>query len=204
MPPASHDFRYPAVVLVDLQNAFFRKPPLAGMKPGIVGNCNRLLQAARARHAPIFNVRTEHKADRSTWTLKMLEDGQGYLFEGTREAANLPELHLEGGIEIIKRRDSAFWNTELATQLLQHRVTSLVIAGVSSQTCVAATASDAFSANLCVAVAKDAIASDDPDFEDRTLKFLHEQHRQLVADTAYLVDLIATANHPPSQRKDTP
>lgn len=191
MPESSQDLSHPALLLIDLQNAFFESAPLAEARGQLTKNCNRLLQAARANGVPIFNVRTEHKRDRSTWTLKMLEDQQGYLFEGTEQVRNLEELELEGSIEIIKRRDSAFWNTELITQLLRHRVTSLIIAGVSSQTCVDATASDAFSANLVVAVAKDAVASEDPEFEEHTLKFLREQHRQLVTETDQLVQRLS-------------
>lgn len=193
MATSSRDFTHPALVLIDLQNGFFESPGLAEKRAEITANCNRLVRAARDASVPVFNVRTEHKKDGSTWTIKMLEDDQGYLFEGTEQAANLAELDAAGSIEIIKRRDSAFWNTELLTGLLRHRVTSLVLAGVSSPTCVASTAADAFAANLAVAVAHDAVTSEDEDFERNTLKFMREQHRQLVESTAQLVRRITAA-----------
>ncbi|WP_434923218.1 cysteine hydrolase family protein [Glutamicibacter sp. PAEs-4] len=87
------------------------------------------------------------------------EDARGWpglLFEGTAKAGYLEELELAGAIEVVKRRDSAFWNTELTTLLLQRRASSLVLAGVATDTCIRATASDAFAANLPVAVATDA------------------------------------------------
>lgn len=194
MTQLSGDFRHPALLLIDLQNAFFETEELAAKRDQVVANCNRLIAAAREAGAPVINARTVHKRDGSTWTLKMLEDEQGYLFEGTEQAENLSELDLDGAISIIKRRDSVFWNTELLTQLLQHRVTSLIMAGVSSHTCVAATASDAFAANLAVVVATDAVASEDPDFEDVTLKLLREQHRQRLAETSSIVRLLQVSH----------
>jgi len=192
MAGATADFSRPALLLIDLQNAFFETEELAACRERIVANCNRLIRAARQASLPVLNVHTVHKRDKSTWTLNMLEDDQGFLFEGTEQAENLAELDLDGSIGIVKRRDSAFWNTELITQLLQHRANSVILAGVSSQTCIAATAADAFAANLPVAVAVDAVASEDADFEENTLKFMEDQHRQKLEKTE---SLISTMSH---------
>ncbi|ALQ29504.1 cysteine hydrolase [Arthrobacter sp. YC-RL1] len=177
----------PALLLIDMQEGFFETEDLAQHRARLASACNKLAAAARKAGLPVIAVRTVHKKDKSTWTLKMLEDDQGYLFEGTGQARILPELDLAGSIELIKRRDSAFWATELLTLLLQHRVASLILAGVSSETCIAATATDAFSANLPVFLARDALASADPDFEDVTLKFLEEHYRQRILSSEQLI-----------------
>ncbi len=117
----------------------------------------------------------------------MLEDDQGYLFENTKQVANLEELDIEGSVEVVKRRDSAFWNTEMLTILLRHRISSLILAGVSSETCVSATATDAFAANLEVVLACDALAAEDESFEEMTLKFLNAQYRQELRKTKEVV-----------------
>lgn len=184
---ATGSLHNPALLLIDMQMGFFEAEELAQHRARLVSSCNQLIAAARDAGAPIIAVRTVHKEDKSTWTLKMLEDDQGYLFEGTGQARILPELDLEGSIELIKRRDSAFWATELLTLLLQHRVASLILSGVSSETCIAATATDAFSANLPVFLARDALASADPDFEDVTLKFLEDHYRQRILTTEQLI-----------------
>lgn len=183
---ATGSLQSPALLLIDMQEGFFETGELAQHRARLVSSCNKLTAAARDAGAPVIAVRTVHKKDKSTWTLKMLEDNQGYLFEGTDQTRILPELDLEGSIELIKRRDSAFWATELLTLLLQHRVASLILAGVSSETCIAATATDAFSANLPVFLARDALASADPDFEDVTLKFLEEHYRQRILTSGQL------------------
>lgn len=43
---------------------------------------------------PVINVRTEHKRDRSTWTLNMLADNKGFAFEGDLDAQYLPVLDM--------------------------------------------------------------------------------------------------------------
>lgn len=190
---ATSDFSHPVLLLIDLQEGFFESGPLAAARGQLAANCNQLVAAARAARIEVINVRTVHKQDRSTWTLKMLEDEQGYLFEGTGQAQNLAELDLAGSIEIIKHRDSAFWNTELLTQLLRCRASSIALAGVSSETCISATAADAFSANLPVALATDAVASADPDFDSTTLDFMRSQHRQKLLSANELCAVFAVA-----------
>lgn len=74
------------------------------------------------------------------------------------------------------------------TIALQHRIGSLVLAGVSSETCISATATDAFAANLPVFLARDALASEDDDFEQMTLEYLTSQYRQVVKDTRDIVE----------------
>lgn len=95
----------------------------------------------------------------------MLEDDQGFLLEGTVQARNLNELDLSPAVEVIKYRDSAFWQTGLDGLLHFHRIRTLILAGVASDSRVAATAADAFAANYRVAVATQAVACADPDFE---------------------------------------
>lgn len=185
---STSDFSHPALLLIDLQQGFFEDPVFARARSEVAANCNRLAAAASGAGVPVISVRTVHKQDKSTWTLKMLEDDQGYLFEGTAKAAYLEELEVAGAIEVIKRRDSAFWNTELATLLLQRRVSSLVLAGVSTDTCIQATAADAFSANLPVAVATDASASPDPHAQRIALDSMNTQHRQKLMATEELVN----------------
>lgn len=186
---STSDFRHPALLLIDLQRGFFADPGLTAWRQQITANCNRLAAVAARAGVPVISVRTVHKEDKSTWTLKMLEDGQGYLFEGTAKAGYLEELELAGAIEVVKRRDSAFWNTELTTLLLQRRASSLVLAGVATDTCIRATASDAFAANLPVAVATDACASPDLQARQNALEYMSTQHRQKLMATEEIISL---------------
>ncbi|GAA1499263.1 hypothetical protein GCM10009628_42680 [Paeniglutamicibacter kerguelensis] len=120
----------------------------------------------------------------------MLEDDQGFLFEGTPQTYNLSGLDTKDSIEVIKHRDSSFWGTDLLQQLRRHHIDSLVLAGVSSHTCIASTAADAYAANLRVALAVEAMASTDPEFENTTLKLLEQEYRQKPETTAALLEQV--------------
>ncbi len=169
-----------------MQNAFFEDPGL-GHRESVLQHCNELAALARSTGMPIFNIRTEHAQDKSTWTLSMLEDDQGFLFTGSDQARNLTGLDLSGATEIIKRRDSAFWRTGLSEQLADPGVEEVLIAGASTHTCIASTAADAHAANLRAWPVADAIASEDPGFASATLGLLQKEYRQKVVTTQSLV-----------------
>ncbi|MFL4476028.1 cysteine hydrolase family protein [Paeniglutamicibacter sp. MACA_103] len=176
-----------ALLIIDMQNAFFEDPILARLREPLVRHCNELTGLARALGMPVFNIRTEHARDKSTWTLSMLDDDQGFLFEGSEQARNLAGLDVEDAVEIIKRRDSAFWRTDLSERLRRGGVESVLVAGVSSHTCIASTAADAYADDVRAWLVSDAIASSDPDFEESTLKLLQAEYRQGIVSTASLL-----------------
>lgn len=176
-----------ALLIVDMQNAFFEDPILDGHRESLVRHCNELSALARSLGMPVFNIRTEHARDKSTWTLSMLDDDRGFLFEGSDQAQNLPGLDVGEATEIVKRRDSSFWRTDLSEHLRRRGVGSVLIAGVSSHTCIASTAADAYADDLRAWLVADAIASHDPDFERSTLELLQSEYRQGIVTTQALL-----------------
>lgn len=128
----------------------------------------------------MFLVRTMHSADRSTWSLNMLEDGEGMTIEddpGSDPVAILAADHL---IEVHKTRDSAFFATELQAQLESRSVRSFALCGVSTESCIAATSADAYARDFQVALVDRATASIDDVLHDHTLRLLSDQYRQPV------------------------
>lgn len=67
-----------ALLLVDLQNAFFNEEGLDTQEQELTAAANRLSQAAIEAELPVFVVTTVHSRDTSTWTLNMLEAGEGF------------------------------------------------------------------------------------------------------------------------------
>lgn len=67
-----------------MQEAYFESPALEDHRAAVVERCSVAIDWARDLGLPIITIRTEHRADRSTWTLTMLEDDQGMLFQGRR------------------------------------------------------------------------------------------------------------------------
>ncbi|WP_138445209.1 cysteine hydrolase family protein [Sinomonas susongensis] len=167
-----------ALLVIDMENAFFENAALAAQRDRLVGACNELIAAARESDARILLLRTEHERDRSTWTLSMLDDEQGFAFHGTEQAELLPELDTAGLPQLVKRRDSAFWGTDLFQRLHTWEVEQLLLAGVSTHLCLAQTASDAYAHNFRVAFAGDAMGAESPDRADAMLDVLLKEYRQ--------------------------
>lgn len=139
LPPAD------ALVVVDVQRAFVEG---AGAVPEAV----RLLRAVdalldRARRAGALVVHLQNDGppgapdEVGTW---------GW------ELARVP---VEGEVLIRKLRDSGFDGTDLEEVLARHHASCLVVAGVQSEMCVAATAREALAKGLRVVLPRDAHAS---------------------------------------------
>lgn len=173
-----------ALIVVDMQKAYFANEALERQRERLTATCNQLITSALDHAVPVFLLRTEHTRTRETWTLNMLDDDQGYLFAGDDDAAYVDGLETRGCTEVVKTRDSGFWQTDLLARLRQLSVDTVVLAGVSTHTCVAQTAADAYSANLRVELAVDAIATHDPKYHDAMLELLESEYRmkRLVAD----------------------
>lgn len=65
----------------------------------------------------------------------------------------------------------------------------MVLCGVSTESCIAATARDAFAHDLPVVLVSDATASVSWEEHDHTLAMLQQQHRQQVLTAHEVLDL---------------
>ncbi|MHA7280016.1 cysteine hydrolase family protein [Arthrobacter sp. MDT2-2] len=169
-----------ALLIIDMQNAFFEDEVLASAQKALVGACNALIDAAQRGRTPVLVARTEHLPDRSTWTVSMLDDDQGFIFRGTHQAEAVEGLRVEGLETVTKTRDSAFFGTDLAERLRSHGVERLVLAGVSTHNCVAHTGADAFAHDFRVSYALDAIGSTNAQYAAAMLEILSVEYRQAV------------------------
>ncbi|PPB48626.1 cysteine hydrolase [Arthrobacter pityocampae] len=180
-----------ALLIIDMQNAFFEDEALAGQQQDIVAACNGLIEAAHGAQAPVLMALTEHLQDGSTWTRSMLDDGQGFIFRGTRQADVVAGLHVEEVDVVTKVRDSAFFGTDLAARLRGLGVDHLVLAGVSTHSCVAQTGADAFAHDFQVSYARDAMGSTNQQYADAMLEILSDSYRQPVVGQAEAEALFA-------------
>ncbi|MAY98306.1 MAG: cysteine hydrolase [Nocardioides sp.] len=171
---ATHD----ALLLIDLQEDYFVDDELERCRDDVLDTCSELARAAHRAGVPVLEVRTEHEPDRSTWTLTMLEDDQGVVVRGTPGAARAEGLDPGPADLLLKTRDSAFFGTDLVERLRRLEVGRLVLTGVSTESCIAATARDAFAHDLAVVLVSEGTASVSWEEHDHTLEMLKTQHRQ--------------------------
>ncbi|MBD5830058.1 isochorismatase family cysteine hydrolase [Janibacter melonis] len=167
-----------ALVVVDMQNSYFEDPVLEEQREWLLPRVNDLVAAARDAGADVVLVRTEHARDRSTWTLSMRRDDQGFAFPGTEQAAPLDGLDTEGALEVVKTRDSAFVRTDLEDLLRERGVGRILLCGVSTHSCIAQTATHGFALDLDVAIAREACASENFELAEALLAFLRDEVRQ--------------------------
>lgn len=167
-----------ALLVIDLQRDFFVDEELDRCREDLVATAHVLARATHAAGALVVEVRTEHEHDRSTWALNMRDDDQGMALVGTPGVEPVDGLDLAPDEVVVKTRDSAFARTDLAALLAARGVTSLVLAGVSTESCIAATATDAYARDLRVAIARDGVASYSREQHDRSLALLEALYRQ--------------------------
>ena len=192
-----------AVLIIDMQNAYFEDPALAPHRERTVAACNALITAATAQGLPVLLVKTEHERDRSTWTLNMLDDQQGFIYRGSDQADFVPGLHTSGLPQLTKTRDSGFMGTDLLWRLHNWQVQTLVLAGVSAHNCIAQTAADAFAHNFRVVHAVDAIDGNEPALQAFTQELLAREYRQkMLAHEEVMAFLASDPVDPSNARMD--
>jgi nicotinamidase-related amidase len=179
-----------AVLIVDMQNAFFEDPAMREQQDQLTAACNELMNAVADGNSKALLVRTEHESDKSTWTLNMLDDGQGFIFRGSEQADFVPGLLTDGVPQLSKTRDSAFVGTDLLLRLRNWDVETIVLAGVSTHNCIAQTGADAFAHNLRVIYASEATGSEDAAAAEATQAILSREYRQRILPVAQIKELL--------------
>lgn len=179
-----------AALIIDMQNAFFENPDLAAQQDQLVTACNDLIDVVEEAGGNVLMVKTEHERDKSTWTLSMLDDDQGFIFRGTKQADFVPGLRTDGLPCLAKTRDSAFMGTDLLLRLRNWGVDQIILGGVSTHNCIAQTAADAFANNIRVAYAREAIGSEDQEAAAAVLSILSNGYRQAVLTPPQVKELL--------------
>jgi nicotinamidase-related amidase len=163
----------PAFIFVDLLEDFFANSALSGSRASISSAVNDLAQFSRNGGCPVIWVRQEFEPDLSDAFLSMRDSDTRITIRGTegcqviREIVREPTDH-----EVVKRRYSAFFDTNMATLLSSLHVTHVVIGGVNTHACVRATAVDAYQRDYRVILATDTISSYDREYHRESMRYL--------------------------------
>ena len=131
-----------------------------------VARCENLVEAARAAGIQVVFVRL-------ITTDETRKEGEPVLcVEGTRGADFIGPQPRSGEAIISKTRYSALARTGLAEQLQAKGVDTLILAGLTTECCVASSAWDAFERDFHVLIAADACAAYEEGLHLQTLKVL--------------------------------
>lgn len=151
-----------ALIVIDMQNAFLAPDGenFYAASAEVIEPVQRLIETARSHDRLIIHTLDRHRPDVPDFEQPKLPvhgvegtPDAGY-HEGFGPAAGNPHE-----IEIVKRRYSAFFATELGILLHEHGIGRVVICGVKTNNCVRATSQDAFAWGFEVIVPRQATNS---------------------------------------------
>jgi isochorismate hydrolase len=150
-----------ALVIIDMQNYFFRSEKKKVRYNELIGSINNLIEIfEKLPNSLIYHVISQHKPDKSTWSRNMIRNNAGCLLEGSEEALIVKDLkYNKNQITIHKTRHSAFMRTTLEQSLLENGINRIFLCGVYTHGCVALTAIDGWSLDFEVIIAEDCIFS---------------------------------------------
>ena len=139
-----------AVVNVDFQRAYTDLEAFATAyetDPDQISYANRISRLARARGMPVIWTRVAFKGDAGVWGTRTdtPDSLQNIKYESERHQYD-PRVEIgPDDLQYTKRMPSAFFETQLASYLVWHKVDTVVITGGSTSGCVRATAVDSLS-----------------------------------------------------------
>ena len=158
------DAKRTALVLVDLQEEQ-RDDPLYAVEgfEAVLGNVRRILAACRKNGLPI--VHSAYRRDFASVPKRPLEHvsadgGPAFSAKDSPRTAICGEVAPKPGEMVIWKNDaSAFCEGDLAPQLRRGNAEWIIVCGVWTEACVAATVRDAIAEGIRVLLVKDACGS---------------------------------------------
>ena len=156
----------PALVNVDLQCAYTQPGTYNTAyetDPNQLDHVNRLAAACRTKGLPVvwtYVAYLPSGEDCGVWgTRTDTPDSLQNIQEGSPRAALDPRLEIAGSDIVMKKRmASAFFETNLASLLVWHRVDTVVVTGGSTSGCVRATVVDGLSRGYRMIVPEECVA----------------------------------------------
>ena len=163
-------------------NDCFGHAELQRLRPSLCSAINELTAMARAAGTPVIWVRQEFEPDLSDAMMDMKRKNIHMFIKGTDGPLLLDELdRATTDLEVVKKRYSMFFRTELDALLEQHGTDQIILAGVNTHACIRAAALDAYQRDFEVLIVRECVASKDVHHHDLTLDYLDGGIARVVA-----------------------
>lgn len=163
----------PAVFVIDMLNDCFGHVALQRLRSSLCTSINELTDLARTEGYPVIWVRQEFEPDLRDATLDMKSENIRMFIKGTNGPLILDELkRADSDIEVVKKRYSIFFGTDLDALLQRLGTDQIILAGVNSHACVRTSAIDAYQRDLPVTVVRECVASKDINHHDITMDYM--------------------------------
>ena len=150
----------PALVVIDLINAFTDPESNLGSDVGdVLNQTERLLAAFRDQDLPRYftTVAYEESYGDAGMFIEKVPAMRELELDTERVAVDNQVAPVDDERVILKKYASAFFGTDLETELTTHRVDTLVLTGVTTSGCIRATAVDSLQYGYRTIVPADAV-----------------------------------------------
>ncbi len=162
-----------AILVVDMLNDFVTGALGCDNAKKIVKPNQELLEEARKNNVPVIFCNDSHLKGID----KELDFWGDHAIRGTKGAEVIPELPIkDNDYVILKRRYSAFFQTDLDLLLKELGVTTVIITGLHTHMCCRHTAADAFQNNYEVIFANECTNSFTDEDYQYGLKYAKETY----------------------------
>ena len=187
-----------AILVIDMVSDFFQKGRLKDNRSRLCENINHLLDVGRNNHLQIFWIRQVFKADLSDAFLVMKKRNTRITIENTEGAQFLKELNKnEIDDEIVKKRYSAFYNTDLEEMLNEKEIKQVILCGVNTHACIRTAAIDAYQRDLEVIIAEDCVDSPDEEHHKVSLRYLGNEISMVMNSRQIIQNLLSPTKNKP-------
>jgi nicotinamidase-related amidase len=141
---------------------------------------------------PIIWVRQEFEPHLSDAFPEMRTKGIRITIKGTRGCQIVADLAVASSDPVlIKKRYSAFYQTELDQLLRRLRPDAIILAGINSHACIRVTAIDAYQRDWETIVAADCVDSYDREHHDFSMKYMKDKIAAIMGNQEILTALEA-------------
>ncbi|MFC1851084.1 cysteine hydrolase family protein [candidate division CSSED10-310 bacterium] len=184
-----------ALIIIDMQNDFVLpdSPACVAGALATVAQIQKILETCRRIKWPVIHVIREYRADGSDIEITRLPEfrEKKYCVPGTAGCEIVAALKpASDEYIIVKKRFSAFMNTELDIILRRLEIENIVICGTQYPHCIRATVYDGVSYGYNVTLITDATAAQTPEIASANTRDIRDIGVECVS-TFYFVNNIA-------------
>ncbi|MCX8095130.1 MAG: cysteine hydrolase [Caldisericia bacterium] len=183
------------LLIIDMQYDFINKlsPLYVDECKDIIKNIKEILNIFRVKNLPRIFVKREHRKsgiDIDLTRQDLFNEKGGFLIEKEHGSEIVDELKpLNGEIIVIKRRFSAFFETELDLILRRMKIKTIILTGIQTPNCIRTTAFDAISFDYEVIVVSDGTKSKTEEIQISNLKDMEDVGIKILS-TKNLLDML--------------
>ena len=180
-----------ALIVVDMTKGFIdSNSPLGFECNDLIESNQRLINAFRERELPIFFTTTTYSKDSEATVFRRKIPDLNILSKDSEWVEFTAKSKPKGSELIIeKNHASAFFNTNLYSELMLMGVDTVVITGVTTSGCVRATAVDGLQNNFNTIVVEDCVGDRNLNSHEVNLHDLNAKYADIVSSRELILEI---------------